>query len=235
MDGPLLPKPATTEGSHTEAEKQTENQQLLTQKVAELGKVTDRLGKGIDQGIIETVALLQLYGVNTIQSCEGHADHGTGAPYIDVGAQGTEKESQELYAMLDTKQQRGWRGRLLSVVTAFDGGQILTKYGDRMLKKREALMAKHEKEIAVVRKLLDAFYQDRQVDPNVQLFIDAYFWDGQGRVRPREADELEERIRKGEVTAAEREQKLQVYQTEMREFTDFVKNHFLTNDNSQLR
>ena len=31
---------------------------------------------------------LNALSVNTVQSCEGHLDHGTGAPYIDIEGQG---------------------------------------------------------------------------------------------------------------------------------------------------
>ena len=55
---------------------------------AEVAKITDKLGKPIDAGIIATVVALNALSINTAQSCEEHLDHGTDAPYIDIERQG---------------------------------------------------------------------------------------------------------------------------------------------------
>jgi hypothetical protein len=57
---------------------------LWSKKLLELECVRDGIGTGIDPGIKETVAVLQLLGVYTRQSCEGHLDHGIAAPWIDL-------------------------------------------------------------------------------------------------------------------------------------------------------
>jgi hypothetical protein len=49
-------------------------------------KITDGLGKGVDKGIRETVAILQLHGFNTTGSCEGHTDWGLPYPWIEITA-----------------------------------------------------------------------------------------------------------------------------------------------------
>lgn len=54
------------------------------QQLVNLGKTTDGLGLGIDPGIIELVAGLNLIGVNTTASCEGHLDWGLPYPWIDI-------------------------------------------------------------------------------------------------------------------------------------------------------
>jgi hypothetical protein len=48
-------------------------------------KVTDRLGMPIDDGIFDTVVALNILGVTTRMSCEGHLDHGLSYPWIDIG------------------------------------------------------------------------------------------------------------------------------------------------------
>ncbi|HZO75528.1 MAG TPA: hypothetical protein VFB60_25210 [Ktedonobacteraceae bacterium] len=45
---------------------------------------TDKLGLGIDSGIFETVVALNLLRIQTVQSCEGHLDHGYAYPWITV-------------------------------------------------------------------------------------------------------------------------------------------------------
>ena len=54
---------------------------------AAVDRVTDRLGKRVDPGIRETVIVLNLLGLSTRQSCEGHvslAGHGHAAPWVDL-------------------------------------------------------------------------------------------------------------------------------------------------------
>ncbi len=59
----------------------------LNNELHRLNQVKDALGLGIDRGIIETVALLNLNNIPTWSSCEGHLDKGRNmAPYIFVGA-----------------------------------------------------------------------------------------------------------------------------------------------------
>jgi hypothetical protein len=50
-----------------------------------LKSCTDALGKPIDEQILQLVAILNYLGIPTIQSCEGHLDHGIAAPWIDIG------------------------------------------------------------------------------------------------------------------------------------------------------
>lgn len=45
---------------------------------------TDRLGKKIDDGIFETVVCLNMLGINTTSSCEGHLDWGLPYPWINI-------------------------------------------------------------------------------------------------------------------------------------------------------
>jgi hypothetical protein len=46
--------------------------------------VTDKLGKRIDDGIFETVVALNVLGIGTTQSCEGHMDWGVPYPWINI-------------------------------------------------------------------------------------------------------------------------------------------------------
>src|SRR5216683_6860035 len=51
---------------------------------SEVSRFTDRLGSPIDEGIFDTVVVLNLLGFRTFQSCEGHLDHGCPYPWVDV-------------------------------------------------------------------------------------------------------------------------------------------------------
>ncbi|MDQ2715442.1 MAG: hypothetical protein M3Z08_11095 [Chloroflexota bacterium] len=45
-----------------------------------VSRFTDRLGTPLETGIIETVIVLNLLGLRTFQSCEGHLTHGCAYP-----------------------------------------------------------------------------------------------------------------------------------------------------------
>lgn len=68
---------------------------------AEINKITDALGKGIDEGVKETVIALNVLGINTTQSCEGHLDWGISAPWVDIGARGMDDVERKLFETLD--------------------------------------------------------------------------------------------------------------------------------------
>ncbi len=66
---------------HPEQEALLQRWQEALESLAELA---DRLGTPLDQGIIETVAGLNVHQIPTRQSCEGHDDHGEALPWIDI-------------------------------------------------------------------------------------------------------------------------------------------------------
>jgi hypothetical protein len=55
-------------------------------KLREVDELQDGTGKPVDSGIRETVAILQLLGLHTRQSCEGHIDWGLPAPWVALCA-----------------------------------------------------------------------------------------------------------------------------------------------------
>lgn len=55
-------------------------------KRREIDEIGDKLGRGIDEGVKETVVALNMLGFNTTGSCEGHFDRLYLTPYIDFAA-----------------------------------------------------------------------------------------------------------------------------------------------------
>src|SRR2546421_3486858 len=51
---------------------------------ARVATFTDKLGTPIDPAIFETVVALNLLGLHTLQSCEGHLDHGCPYPWVTI-------------------------------------------------------------------------------------------------------------------------------------------------------
>jgi len=72
--------------------------------------VTDGLGKEIDQGIFDTVVALNVLGIPTRQSCEGHLEWGTGAPWVDIQAKSIDTHYefiQSVFARLEAVDMQG--------------------------------------------------------------------------------------------------------------------------------
>src|SRR5437763_8152511 len=51
---------------------------------ASVSTFTDRLRTPIDAGIVETVVVLNLLGLQTFQSCEGHLTDGSAYPWVTL-------------------------------------------------------------------------------------------------------------------------------------------------------
>ena len=61
-----------------------EKQEIWDSIVVKINKTCDKLSMPIDEGIKETVIVLQVLGFNTTQSCEGHDGRGLPYPWIMI-------------------------------------------------------------------------------------------------------------------------------------------------------
>lgn len=75
----------------------------ITHVRAEVEQIADELGKPVDEAIKESVVAFLASGFSTTGSCEGHLDHGTPYPWVEVYASEPEgwKESEQ--------KQQEWR------------------------------------------------------------------------------------------------------------------------------
>src|SRR5437879_4971634 len=78
----------------------TEKLQRWQKAEAVARRTTDAVGLEIDRGILDTVVSLNVMGVNTTASCEGHMDHGTHAPYVDTSARKAVALEQQLIKLV---------------------------------------------------------------------------------------------------------------------------------------
>lgn len=67
----------------------------IDEAIKKFENTADARGLGIDKGIIEQVALLDLLGYFTTASCEGHIDSGLPYGWVDFGSE-IERREQEL-------------------------------------------------------------------------------------------------------------------------------------------
>src|SRR5690242_14200340 len=82
----------STLNAHAPAERMW---QVVSEKMRQ---TTDGLGKGIDPGIFETVVGLNVLGIPTVASCEGHLDRAMAAPWIEIEPPEVQALRQELRA-----------------------------------------------------------------------------------------------------------------------------------------
>ncbi len=126
---------------------------------------TDKLGTPIDPGIFETVVALNLVGLHTFQSCEGHLDHGSPYPWVTI----TDEERSRTF-------NRQWLS-VCELEAQAKASRTATAYESYLCAdiRLRTLLAQWEAEDLIFRQiieLLDAFYveQERPVDP-VRLFV----------------------------------------------------------------
>jgi hypothetical protein len=175
------------------------------QKLIEMEHLQDGMGTGLDHGIKETVAVLQLLGVHTRQSCEGHMDHGVAAPWI----------------FIETPDPRLEKLRQKYTKLSIQAEELEEEEADALYDELWALRGKMEGIVAVeYTKLipyLEKFYQDRRVSYVRRLIIDqGGRLTCQGMILQPTEKKIPRRVR------------MQEYQAEMHAFTEYLKNIFFT-------
>jgi hypothetical protein len=183
----------------------TQKEQRWQQVVVALETTKDRSGLGIDKGVFETVAALNILDINTKQSCEGHLERGIAAPWIDVEVKETEglkALKEQLQRAMDDEERAEQEG----VVEE----ELARLYAERQRLQKEVQIPQL-REIQKTMQHLAAFYESRQVPYDRRIVM------VHGRMQSQGA-ELQQ-IASPEI----KQQKLQEYQAEMRDFTAFLK------------
>lgn len=192
-------------------------QAFWEQKKGEIDGIKDRLGKGLDEGIKETVTSLQVLGINTTQSCEGHLEWGVGAPWVEVAAPESERLSR-----LEEQAQRTFQEAEAALETeGHITDEIATKFDEAHTLRREVKRI-NLVEAAKVMPLLETFYQNRQDTPFDGRLTLSFLSHGSSRIESQGAAFQET------ASSEIKQQKLAEYQEEMRVFTSFLKNKYFS-------
>lgn len=152
-------------------------EQLYQQMHERVATFTDNLGMPVDPGIFETVVALNLLGLHTFQSCEGHLDHGCPYPWVTV----IDNERERLF-------NRAWlhvceleeRARAVGTVDAYD--DYLS--ADVQLRILIAGWEAQDRVFEWITGLLDAFYADRESQANPARLLVRRFRPGIYRIEP---------------------------------------------------
>ena len=180
----------------------------------------DGLGKGLDVGITDTIVALRCLGINTTQSCEGHLDWATGAPYVDIrGVDTKELEVQAKEAFNNARTEHDANPT---------NQQIYSPLYEKAHGLRKEIATKHLAEVKKAFDLIAEFYQNKQTPYDKKLILSP-FGDGSARIESQGA--IFQEIAKPEV----KKKKLQEYQEEMNSFTIFLKDKFLNTKSSRFK
>jgi len=213
-----------------QSDKKIEKEQEWNNKLADLDTVVDRLGKGLDEHIKETVAAFNLNGFNTDGSCEGHVNWGLGAPWVEIEAPNKPKERYvgevkilqniaESYGISDKDIE--WAMNETAWKEAYD---LFEKNGETEEYKK--WRSENDKLKQRAGELMDEFYKNRIVDEKVHLKferVDAgetfrIYNGGEDYALSQKMDEEQKRGLG---------QRIIKYQEEMNAFGEFLKDKFL--------
>ena len=138
---------------------------------------TDKLGTPIDPGIFETVVALNLLGLHTFQSCEGHLEHGCPYPWVTIIDEERSRTFNRMWLSVCELEEQAKASR---TATAYD------RYLSADIQLR-ALLAKWEAEDRVfgqITGLLEAFYAEQEMQTNPARLLVKRLQPGTYRIEP---------------------------------------------------
>jgi hypothetical protein len=174
----------------------------------ELTQTRDKLGKGIDAGIFETVLVLNALDIPTNASCEGHLEWGTCAPWVDVVSKHPLTHISIAKLMTEAMRECDQGGK----TSAEEKALFQNIHAQRREIKTHHIQIRQK-----LMSYLAVFYQDRTISYDHRLIVRPLGTDGKSRLESQGADCQEV------MPAHIRAQKLAVYQDEMQAFTQFLK------------
>jgi hypothetical protein len=142
-----------------------------------LAQLTDALGTPIDPGIFETVVLLNLLGFPTVQSCEGHLDHGTAYPWVTVAEQALQRRYLQQWQQVCQLQEQAHQSGDPAALDRYYRALAELQLAQAQWKQEETLRAR-------LIALLDAFYAQQPCRcPATRLLVQRHH-PGLYRIRP---------------------------------------------------
>lgn len=197
----------------------------------EVANIRDRLGRPIDQGILETVVMFIANGLPTSSSCEGHIEDGRlKIPYVEISA--PDEPAERFIGQKEIFEKVARKYNLIAQQVEVAENQ--TAYWEAMKEcsQNEETVAyktwdqKNHKLLEKTRIILEKFYQatdqDVAADPDVKIKIE----EGVGGFRLHSGNN-DRWVTGGDQKLAQEEQvlveKLVKYRDEMKELTQFLR------------
>jgi len=195
----------------TPARHETQTPEQRYQEMYErVSTFTDKLGTPIDPGIFETVVVLNLLGLHTFQSCEGHLDHGCPYPWVTIIDEERSRTFTRMWQSVCELEEQAKAGRTATAYDCYLSADIQLC----------ALLAKWEAEdllFGQITGLLDAFYAEQEMQTNPARLLVKRLHPGTYRIEPgfsRVVKELPDDLKATYLAHG---------QAEMQAFTSFLK------------
>ncbi len=200
----------------------------------------DAAGRGIDEGIKETVIMFNALDLPTSESCEGHIERGIPVPWVGIEApnqpeerfigenaafeKAAKKYSITLEEAKRAESEKAKEAYREAAIECSENGET-----EEHLKWRE----ENEKLKKRTEALMEEFYKERTIEPSMKLETDEGA-EGSFRIYSGKEDyeAAMRRIREGEERALSEEEKevvsekLVKYRQEMKDFTKFLKDKY---------
>lgn len=228
-DAELLEKIRSIKQESAEPEKEIE----WEIRKLEADRVVDDEGEGIDPDIKETVVAFNAMGLHTSSSCEGHADHGKNAPWIDVeapfeprnryiGEEDIYEEVASKYGVTAEEVRRGINEEASEEAASNMPADETPEYKE--WRKENLILGRKVKDF------IEEFYEDRDVPHDVRLIV--YEWGDSGGSRIHNGGEnfVKNLSEVDEEEKARRAVSLAYYREEIRAFGEFLKGKYFSSN-----
>jgi hypothetical protein len=211
---------------------------IWKQKRAEIDKIVDGAGRGIDEGIKETIVALNLNGISTAASCEGYpnVDDAGQRPWPWVLVQASDEPAERFIgqqaALRKTAEEHNMTVEELERSELY--WDVLKQVSNNPLTPEYQAWAQRNGELSVlVSQLLNEFYVGREVEEDIRIKSEAdlYEFYGEFDLESVVDKDLIMRFLDGELTDEEKRnllEKLPRRQQEMQDFTAFLRNRFFS-------
>jgi len=138
---------------------------------------TDKLGTLVDPGIFETVVALNLLGLRTFQSCEGHLDHGCPYPWVTIIDDERSRTFNRMWLSVCELEEQAKASRTVTAYDCYCSAEIQLR----------ALLDEWETEDLVfgqITELLGAFYKEQEMQTNPARLLVKRLHPGTYRIEP---------------------------------------------------
>lgn len=212
--------------------KRKSKKELLSEKkIKEIKKTGDVLGLGIDEKVQETCAVLNLLGLSTTASCQGHLEHGMSAPWIEISALNEPEERFRGEKKIFQRVAKRYRIPVEDVIRSIHEKaykEAVREASDKGETKEYKQWRKENKKlIKKASALLKEFYRNRKISPHVRVKITEY---GEGNFRIHNGG-MDYRPVSKKMTKRQKEllfKRLLRYQEEMEVFTKFLEKKYFS-------
>lgn len=143
----------------------------------QVSALTDNLGTPIDQGILETIVVLNLLGLHTFQSCEGHLDHGHPYPWVTIIDHERSRQFNRIWLHVCGLEEQAKAVRTAQAYDCYLSADI-------QLRTRIAQWEAEDALFEHISRLLNAFYANQQTSINPAHLLVKRFQPGTYRIEP---------------------------------------------------